>query len=120
MDWNSLSASPNFPSVVVLGSFQHTSDCRGGVERRQLKLKGVEGGDRNRGVGGETRREKSLRIGDRRSPRERGRMGTSVRRTRLVRRLELRLEDGERRHERGLRRLAHRRVRVPVPPERER
>jgi len=28
-----------------------------------LKLEGVEGGDRNRGVGGETRREKSLRIG---------------------------------------------------------
>ena len=26
------------------GSF-HTSECRGGVERRQLKLKGIEGGD---------------------------------------------------------------------------
>ena len=30
--------------AVVLGSF-HTSECRGGVERRQLKLKGVEDGD---------------------------------------------------------------------------
>eukprot|EP00982_Pelagococcus_subviridis_P007967 30797-Pelagococcus_subviridis.AAC.2 len=28
---------------------------RGGVERRQLELKGVEGGDRKRGVGGEKR-----------------------------------------------------------------
>eukprot|EP00982_Pelagococcus_subviridis_P004634 29268-Pelagococcus_subviridis.AAC.3 len=27
-----------------LGSF-HTSDCRGGVQRRQAELKGVEGGD---------------------------------------------------------------------------
>ena len=25
--------------------FFHTSECRGGVERRQLELKGVEGGD---------------------------------------------------------------------------
>ena len=30
---------------------------------RQVELKGVEGGDLNRGVCGETRREKSLRIG---------------------------------------------------------
>ena len=29
---------------TVLGSF-HTSERRGGVERRQLELKGVEGGD---------------------------------------------------------------------------
>ena len=28
-----------------------------------MELKGVEGGDRKRGVGGETRRQKSLRIG---------------------------------------------------------
>eukprot|EP00982_Pelagococcus_subviridis_P015925 31439-Pelagococcus_subviridis.AAC.22 len=27
-----------------LGSF-HTSDCRGGVQRRQMELKGVDGGD---------------------------------------------------------------------------
>jgi hypothetical protein len=46
----------------ALGSF-HTKRCRGGVERRQLELKGVEGGDRNRGVDGEMRRAKSLRIG---------------------------------------------------------
>eukprot|EP00982_Pelagococcus_subviridis_P007181 30490-Pelagococcus_subviridis.AAC.1 len=39
-----------------LGSF-HTSERRGGVERRQLEMKGVEAGDRNRGVGGERRRE---------------------------------------------------------------
>ena len=30
---------------------------------RQLALKGVEGGDRKRGVGGEMRRAKSLRNG---------------------------------------------------------
>jgi len=48
---------------TVLGSF-HTSERRGGVERRQLELKGIEGGDRKRGVmGGERRRQKSLRIG---------------------------------------------------------
>eukprot|EP00982_Pelagococcus_subviridis_P013224 31231-Pelagococcus_subviridis.AAC.8 len=47
---------------VPLRSF-HTSERRGGVQRRQLKVKGVEGGDSKRGVGGETRREKSLRIG---------------------------------------------------------
>ena len=48
---------------TVLGSF-HTSERRGGVERRQLELKGIEGGDRKRGVmGGERRRGKSLRIG---------------------------------------------------------
>jgi hypothetical protein len=29
---------------ALLGSF-HTSECRGGVERRQLALKGVAGGD---------------------------------------------------------------------------
>ena len=29
-----------------------------------MELKGVEGGDRKRGVGGEMRREKSLRIGE--------------------------------------------------------
>ena len=31
------------PSNKTWGSF-HTKRCRGGVERRQLKLKGVEGG----------------------------------------------------------------------------
>jgi hypothetical protein len=29
--------------AMPLGSF-HTSDCRGGVERRQLALKGIDGG----------------------------------------------------------------------------
>jgi hypothetical protein len=39
-------------------------ECRGGVQRRQTELKGVAGGDRNRRVmGGETRRENSLRNG---------------------------------------------------------
>ena len=33
------------------------------AERCQLELKGVEGGDCEREVGGETRRQKSLRIG---------------------------------------------------------
>ena len=46
------------PSLASLGPF-HTSECRGGVERRQMELKGIEGGDRKRGVGGETRRQKS-------------------------------------------------------------
>eukprot|EP00982_Pelagococcus_subviridis_P008139 30816-Pelagococcus_subviridis.AAC.2 len=41
----------------------YTSESRGGVERRQMELKGVAGGNRKRGVGGETRRAKSLRIG---------------------------------------------------------
>ena len=46
-----------------LGSF-HTSDCRGGVQRRQVEFKGNAGGDRKRGtLGVEMRREKSLRIG---------------------------------------------------------
>jgi hypothetical protein len=53
-----------FLSAVALSSIQSRhSLCRGGVERRRLELKGVEGGYRNRGVGGEMRREKSLRIG---------------------------------------------------------
>jgi len=44
-----------------LGSSVHTSERRGGVERRQSELRGVEGGDCERGVGGEMRRQKSLR-----------------------------------------------------------
>ena len=41
----------------------YTSECRGGVQRRQVELKGAEGGDSKRGMSGEMRREKSLRIG---------------------------------------------------------
>eukprot|EP00982_Pelagococcus_subviridis_P008885 30885-Pelagococcus_subviridis.AAC.5 len=41
-----------------------SDECRGGVQRRQTELKGVEGGDCERGtLGGEKGREKSLRIG---------------------------------------------------------
>eukprot|EP00982_Pelagococcus_subviridis_P001809 14306-Pelagococcus_subviridis.AAC.2 len=32
------------PPSRICGSF-HTSDCRGGVQRRQMDLKGAEGGD---------------------------------------------------------------------------
>eukprot|EP00982_Pelagococcus_subviridis_P017569 31550-Pelagococcus_subviridis.AAC.2 len=57
-----VAAAFGFRVDVFFGPF-YTSESRGGVHRRQLKLKGVDGGDRNRGVGGERRREKSLRIG---------------------------------------------------------
>jgi len=58
------SARSSFRRRRISGSF-HTSECRGGVHRRQLKLKGVEvGRDCERGtLGGEKRRAKSLRNG---------------------------------------------------------
>ena len=39
------SASSTAASPALLGSRVHTSERRGGVERRQMELKGVEGGD---------------------------------------------------------------------------
>ena len=55
-------AAPASPRRI-LGAF-HAKRRRGGVQRRQLESKGVERGDRKRGaLGGERRREKSLRIG---------------------------------------------------------
>jgi hypothetical protein len=37
-------AAASFVFASDFGSF-YTSECRGGVERRQLELKGIEGGD---------------------------------------------------------------------------
>jgi hypothetical protein len=68
LDGGAVAASSQFASrqtssrFGISGSF-HTSECRGGVERRQSELKGVEGGDWTHWMGGETRPQKSLRIG---------------------------------------------------------
>jgi hypothetical protein len=52
--------SPPSRNLDASGSF-HTKRRRGGVHRRQLELIGVDSGDLKRGVGGEMRREKSIR-----------------------------------------------------------
>jgi len=50
-------------SCGIRSTSDEGGERRGGVQRRQLEFKGVEDGDRKRGVGGEMRRAKSLRIG---------------------------------------------------------
>jgi hypothetical protein len=39
------SSSPQSSSARLFSGPFYTSECRGGVERRRLKLKGVEGGE---------------------------------------------------------------------------
>jgi|MDSW01.2.fsa_nt_gb hypothetical protein len=42
--WYAVSLLFSSATTADLGPF-HTRECRGGVERRQLELKGAEGGD---------------------------------------------------------------------------